>query len=118
MDLHEAANAPGFGSGKRVRDAATAEAKIRETLPPPDSLPPVMASTDYAANWLIASFGNDAETDEDWHLTTVNVRASETLALSLMDSAKRDAEVIAAIVNAYRLGILVPSTTTGEMRCE
>lgn len=114
MDLHKIANTPGFGSGKRVRDAASAGTKIREILPPPASLPPVMASTDCAANWLIASFGNDAETGEDWHLTTVNIRASETLALSLMDSAKRDAEVIAAIVNAYRLGILIP-TPTGDM---
>lgn len=105
-ELKRVANEPGFGTGKAVRDMAAAESEVLDLLPDPKTVPPVMASTDCASNWLIASFGNDGVTGGDWHLVTKNVRASETVDAALMQSALDDAQTIAAIINAYRLGVI------------
>jgi len=108
MDLPAAGQA---GNGLDMIDAEHA-ALNGNILPDPTKLPPVMASTDCTSNWLVASFGCDTRDGRDWHLVTVNIRGSDTVGLTLMNGARDDAVVIAAIVNAYRLGKLVPSTTT------
>lgn len=105
-DLQRIANAGGYGTGQAARDRMAAEAEIRHRLPDPRTVPPVMASTNCASNWLIASFGYDDESDNDWHLVTCDVRASETRGAALVQGAKDDAETVAAIINAYRIGII------------
>jgi hypothetical protein len=107
MDLHAIAKTPGFGSGKRARDRLAAEADLRAQLPPPERMLPVMASTDAAENWLICSFGHDEQSGADWHLTTDRVRGLDTCGMALAQDARADAETVAAILNAYRLGVLV-----------
>lgn len=100
-------DAPGFGTGRAYRDQKAQEAEALALLPDPGLVAPVMASTDPVSNWMICSFGNSGEDGCDWFLVTDNVRASSTLGLDFPDDAKMDALTVAAIVNAYRMGLLV-----------
>jgi len=104
------ADAPGFGHGKRFRDMCAAEHDALDNLPDPKRMAPVMASTDAAANWLVCSFGNSGADEEarDWHLVTANVRASDFIdRYDFPEDAMTDAVAVAAVLNAYRMGLLV-----------
>ena len=105
MNLTEIANTPGFGTGKAARDRLAAESECRAMLPEPRNVPPVIAATD--SHWvLMCHFGNSNEDDQDWAVYH-DGRESDVRALG--DDAKSDAQCVAAIINAYRMGILVPA---------
>ena len=106
-DLQAIMDTPGFGTGRAFRDRKAQEAEALALLPDPAWMAPVMASTDPVSNWMICSFGNSSEDGADWFLVTDHVRASQTVDLEFPDDAKMDALRVAAIVNAYRMGLLV-----------
>ena len=105
MDLHQIANTPGFGTGKRMRDKLAEDAACRANLPEPSKIAQVMARPNDAGHLLlIASFGNSSEDGQDWSLYH---EGSDDLSGVFGWDAKHDAQSVANIVNAYRLGILV-----------
>lgn len=106
-ELQAIMDRPGFGTGRAFRDRKAQENECRALLPDPAKMAPVMASTDDASNWLICSFGNSSEDGCDWHLVTDTVRASMMADLEFPDDAKMDALRVAAVLNAYRMGILI-----------
>jgi hypothetical protein len=102
------ANMPGFGTGRAFRDQKAQENEALELLPDPASVMPVRATTDAGSGWLVCSFGNSGEDGDDWHLITDEVRGSIVAEFSDYPAdAKWDALRTAAIVNAYRMGLLV-----------
>jgi hypothetical protein len=106
--LHAVMNTPGFGTGRAYRDRLAQEAEALATLPDPRDVMPVRASTDAGAGWLVCSFGNSGEDGQDWHLITDEVRGSMVAEFSAYPAdAKTDALITAAIVNAYRMGLLI-----------
>lgn len=102
--LRDIANTPGYGTGKRYLDRLAAEAECAALLPDPLAISPVMASTDPANNFPIACFGNS---DQDWFLVSEDAPDGFMQHACLPSDAESDARTIAAIVNAYRLGVLV-----------
>lgn len=105
-DLQRIMDAPGFGTGRAFRDQKAQEAEALALLPDPASVMPVRASTNMGAGWLVCSFGN--EDGQDWYLITDEVRGSIVAEFSDYPAdAKMDALRTAAIVNAYRMGLLV-----------
>ncbi len=106
-DLQAVMDTPGFGTGRAFRDRKEQENEALALLPDPEWMAPVMASTDPASNWMISSFGNSGEDGADWYLVMDNVRASMTVDLEFPEDAKMDALRVAAILNAYRMGLLV-----------
>ena len=109
-ELQKVMDTPGFGTGRAFRDRQAQENEALALLPDPAWMAPVMASTDANTNWLICSFGNSADDGQDWHLVTDTVRASLLVDLEFPEDAKMDALRVAAIINAYRMGILVRTT--------
>ncbi len=106
-DLQAIMDKPGFGTGRAFRDRKAQENEALALLPDPEWMAPVMASTDGSSNWMICSFGNSSDDNADWYLVTDNVRASMTVDLEFPEDAKMDALRVAAILNAYRMGLLV-----------
>ena len=106
-DLQAIMDKPGFGTGRAFRDRKAWENEALALLPDPAWMAPVMASQDCASGWLICSFGNSSEDNCDWHLITDSVRASMTVDLEFPEDAKMDALRVAAILNAYRMGLLI-----------
>lgn len=99
---------PGFGTGRAFLDQKAQENEALALLPDPKSVMPVRASTDAGAGWLVCSFGNSGDDGQDWHLITDEVRGSIVAEFSDYPAdAKMDALRTAAIVNAYRMGLLV-----------
>lgn len=110
--LQEIINTPGFGTGRAYRDQLAQEAEALALLPNPRSVMPVRASNDAGAGWLVCSFGHSGEDGQDWHLITDEVRGSIVAEFSDYPAdAKTDALITAAIVNAYRMGLLVRAET-------
>ena len=105
MDLNEIANSGGYGSGGRAIEMQRAR-DIRNSLIPDPSLMgelvAVTSKTSYGAP--VASFGHCPDTDKDWSLEHNSM-------LGLVDgrsgTASADAQVIAALWNAFRDGDLV-----------
>ena len=108
-ELQEIMNRPGFGSGRAYLDRKAQEKEAVALLPDRIRMAPVMASTNLD-NWMICSFGA-GDDGEDWFLVTDQVRASSMADLEFPDCAKMDALRVAAIINAYRLGLLVIAET-------
>ena len=106
-ELQAIMDSPGFGTGRAFRDRKAQENEALALLPDPEWMAPVMASTDGSSNWMISSFGNSGEDGADWYLVTDNVRASMTVDLEFPEDAKMDALRVAAVLNAYRMGLLV-----------
>jgi len=106
-ELQAAIDAPGFGSGRSYRDRKAQEAEAVAMQPDPEKITPVMASTDPVSNWMICGFGASNEDSSEWFLVTDNVRASEVADREFPDDAKIDALRVAAVLNAYRMGLLV-----------
>lgn len=106
-ELQAVMDRPGFGTGRVYLDRARQEADALAMLPDRNSMAPVMASTDPCENWLICSFGNSNEDGKDWHLVTDQVRGSAMGDFEFPEDAKMDAIRTAAVLNAYRMGLLV-----------
>lgn len=106
-ELQAIMNKPGFGTGRAFRDQKAQEAEALALLPDPTDVAPVRATTDAGAGWLVCSFGNSSEDGSDWHLISDEVRASDLADTEYPADAKMDALVTAALVNAYRMGLLV-----------
>lgn len=112
-DLQAIMDKPGFGTGRAFRDQKAQEAEALALLPDPKDVMPVRASTDAGAGWLVCSFGNSGEDGQDWHLITDEVRGSIVAEFSDYPAdAKMDALRTAAIVNAWRMGLLVRKDAT------
>lgn len=110
-DLQAIMDKPGFGTGRAFRDRKAQENEALALLPDPEWMAPVMASTDCASNWMICSFGNSGEDNSDWFLVADTVRASHLADLEFPEDAKMDALRVAAILNAYRMGLLARKDT-------
>lgn len=104
-DLKRIANEPGFGSGARARDRLAAEAECKALLPDPHWMQAVEARGDGGNHMLpVCHFGNSNEDGKDWSLFQDGSDFCEAV---FGQDARDDAQIIAAIVNAYRMGILV-----------
>ena len=106
LDLHKIANTPGFGSGKSARDKAAAIAEIRSLLPDPAWMPTFTAAPHINDGLPMCSFGNSSEDGQDWHVTH-DMGDIERDCIEFGSDAKTDAQIVAAILNAYARGILV-----------
>ena len=102
-ELTSIANLPGFGTGKTARDRMAAEAEALALLPDPKWVPIVVAAPD--SNLVpMAHFGNSRDDGKDWGIYH-DGRESDVWAFG--DDAKTDAQIVAAIINAYRLGLII-----------
>jgi hypothetical protein len=107
-ELQAIMDMPGFGTGRAFRDQKAQEFEALALLPDPKDVMPVRASTDAGAGWLVCSFGNSADDGNDWHLITDEVRGSIVAEFSEYPrDAKMDALRTAAVINAWRMGLLV-----------
>jgi hypothetical protein len=106
-DLQKIMDTPGFGTGRAFRDKKAQEAEALALLPDRAWMAPVMASTDGGSNWLICSFGCSNDDGEDWHLVTDHANASALGDAMFPIDARTDAMAIAALCNAWRMGLLV-----------
>lgn len=106
-ELQAIMDRPGFGTGRAFRDSKAQENEALALLPDPAWMAPVMASTDGASNWMICSFGNANEDNCDWYLVTDHVRGSNLADMEFPEDAKMDALRVAAVLNAYRMGLLI-----------
>lgn len=98
-ELRQIANTPGYGTGKVARDRMAAERDIRALLPDPDALPHVIASrrpTDTHKSPMCHMAGYSDDDGNDWSLYQER----------LIGDAATDAQIVAAILNAYRMGII------------
>lgn len=115
-ELQRVMNAPGFGTGRAFRNQKAQEVEALALLPDPKDVMPVRASTNVGDGWLVCSFGYSSEDENDWHLITDEVRGSTLAEFSeYPKDAKMDALVTAALVNAYRMGLLVKSERADSM---
>ena len=106
--LQSIMDAPGFGTGRAFRDQKAQEAEALSLLPDPEGVMPVRAVTNVGEGWLLCSMGHSGEDGNDWHIVTDCVRGSVMAEFSdLPTDAKADAHIVAAIINAYRMGLLV-----------
>jgi hypothetical protein len=111
-ELQAVMDQPGFGTGRAFRDRKAQEAEALALLPDPKDVMPVRATTDAGAGWLICSTGNSGDDGNDWHVVTDEVRGSIVAEFSeFPKDAKMDALVIAALVNAWRMGLIVKAPT-------
>lgn len=106
-ELQAVMDRPGFGTGRAFLDRKEQENEALALLPDPEWMAPVMASTDPASNWMISSFGNSNDDNCDWYLVTDHVRGSNLADMEFPEDAKMDALRVAAVLNAYRMGLLV-----------
>ena len=67
---------------------------------------PVLAANN-VGNWMIASFGCSGDDGDDWFLVTDHVNASALGDAMFPQDAKTDAMAVAALLNAWRMGVLV-----------
>ncbi len=106
-ELQKIMDTPGFGTGRAFRDQKAQEAEAIALLPDRAWMKPVRASANPGEGWLICSFGNSGNDGQDWHLVTDNVRASGMEDAMFPEDAKTDAHAVAALCNAWRMGLLV-----------
>ena len=107
-ELQAIINQPGFGTGRAFRDRKAQEAEALALLPDPKDVMPVRATTNAGAGWLVCSTGNSSDDNQDWHVVTDEVRGSIVAEFSdFPRDAKMDALVIAALVNAWRMGLIM-----------
>jgi len=112
----EAANTPGYGSGERMREQFWQEANAIANLPDPAWMAPVIATPD-PNHRFICSFGNSGNDLEGraWHLVVDHKNAGGYADAIFPSDAMLDAIAIAALCNAWRMGILLcPSRTASD----
>lgn len=82
---------------------------MKSVMIPPERIAPVKATSEtVGTNWPILHFGHSSADDQDWHVTTDEVRASSLLcSFDFPGDARNDAEFVAALINDYREGRLV-----------
>jgi len=105
-ELQAVMNDPGFGRGRAYLEQKAQEAEALSLLPDPQDVAPVRAVST-VDDWFIAGFGNSNEDGKDWYLTTDQVRASALVDAAFPCDAKIDAHAVAAILNCYRMGLLI-----------
>ena len=99
MNLHEIANSGGFGSGRKVIDAAQAKADRKKLIPKPKDMNEMSVG---GFGVPVAHFGNDTEDGKDYSITVEGYGSTVH-----SESAGHDARAFAALWNAYRDGDLV-----------
>jgi hypothetical protein len=113
-ELQAIIDAPGLGRGRAYIDQKTQEAEALALLPIPERMAPVRASTTLN-DWMICSFGlADGGEGEEWFLTTDSVRASSLVDAHFPCDAKIDAHAVAALLNAWRMGCIVPKALSNR----
>jgi hypothetical protein len=115
--LRAVINATGFGTGQAYRDQLAAEAECLSALPDPIWMMPVRATKEaprgdntYLRRRFgteVCCFGNSSEDGEDWYLVACSNGGPQGDDAIFPEDAKSDAIAVAAIVNAYRMGLLV-----------
>lgn len=107
-ELQAIMDQPGFGTGRAYRDRKAQEAEALALLPDPKDVMPVRATPDAGVGWIVCRTGNSCEDGQDWHVVADEVRGSIVAEFSeLPRDAKLDALRIAALVNAWRMGLIV-----------
>ena len=103
-DLKRIANAPGYGTGKAARDRMHVEAECREMLPDPRALPVFVAGPDgmMSTHIPMCHFGHSSDDGTDWGIYHDDVTETDAIGHDAAD----DARVVAAILNAYRQGVV------------
>jgi len=89
-DLHDIANARGFGTGKAYRDRKAAEAECLALLPTnPRDLPTFVAGTGGLQAWMIpmAHFGNSSEDRQNWAIYHDGVTEGDAIGHDAADDA-------------------------------
>lgn len=111
-DLHKIANTPGYGTGRAVIERARAESDCLALLPSPSSLPVFVAkrARDVRDGLPILTTGYSNEDGDDWCIVAMHGTEADAVGQDAMD----DAKVIAAILNAYGLGLIVPRTLADQ----
>lgn len=103
-ELERIANAKGFGTGAAARDRMAAEREAIDLLPSPSSLPVIEARGDDGRHLMpMAQFGNSSDDGKDWAIFHDGC-GREWCCLG--EDARDDARIVAAIVNAYRMGLI------------
>lgn len=104
-ELKKIANSGGYGTGKFARDRAAAEAECLELLPTDTcGLPAFVASGDdlMDAQIPMAYFGNSDDDGKDWAIYHDGVTEADAIG----HDAKDNARIVAAILNAFRMGMI------------
>ncbi len=115
-DLHKIANTPGYGTGRAVIERARAESECLALLPRPHDLPVFVAkrARDVREGLPIMDTGYSNEDDADWCIVAMHGTEADAVGHDAMD----DAKVIAAILNAYGLGLIVPRMLSDQKEGE
>jgi len=104
-DLHKIANMPGYGTGKAARDRLAFRNEILALLPEPCWVQELTVSSDLTARTVpLAHFGYSSEEKIDAQIIFEPLDMEDW---AFGKDAMDDARIVAAIVNAYALGILV-----------
>lgn len=103
-DLKRIANQPGYGTGRVARDKMAALSEVAALLPPPLEVPLMVASATAACDLPMAHFGCSNEDGMDWG---IHHDVTDEDGCAFGQDAKTDAILVAAIINAYRMGLLV-----------
>ena len=104
-DLKRIANSGSYGSGKAVRDKAAAEREALSLLPEPEFMNEFVAADNGGHLVPLCHFGCSNEDGKDWGIYH-DGHDYHNAALFGID-AKSDARAVAAVLNAYRMGLLV-----------
>jgi len=103
-ELTAIANARGYGTGQAARDKMAAENEALALLPEPSLTNAVAAGTSEGASQLpMCSFGFSPEDGKDW---SIYYDASDSDFWAFGSDARDDAKTVAAIINAYRMGLI------------
>ena len=107
--LARVANAPGYGTGAAFRNKAIAASEALALLPLPRLVNHVVAGTDMGPIQVpLCHFGFSGEDKRDWQIF---LDAEDCDLWALGSDAMLDAQTVAAIINAYRIGLIVRADT-------
>lgn len=104
-ELKRIANTGSFGSGKSARDKIHARKESLSILPDRFFMPELIASSEMGSMVPMCHFGNSSEDGKDWGIYHDGFDYCGAATLGI--DARDDAKIIAAIVNLYRMGVLV-----------
>lgn len=108
-ELDRIANTPGYGTGSVFIKKAAAASEALALLPLPRFVNPVVAGTDMGPNQVpLCHFGFSCEDKNDWQ---ISLDAEDHNTWALGDDAMLDAKTVAAIINAYSMGLIVRADT-------
>lgn len=104
-DLKRIANSGAYGSGQAARDKLAAQNEALSLLPEPHFMPELVAASSPGTMVPMCHFGNSNEDGEDWAIYHDGMDYCG--AATMGSDARDDAKIVAAIVNAFRMGLLV-----------